>query len=477
MSDSFLHYRIYPRLYRDSVNLMAVAAELEAEPGVIRMGAVMGTPANLEVLDQSGMLPPDWEVQPDDLCIVVRATSSVAAQSALERADSLLLDAPSATENQSIGFEPRTVREASTDTPAQLVAISVPGEFASVVAENALRSGSHVFCFSDNVSPHDENYLKNLAAAHGLLMMGPDCGTALIDGTPLGFVNELPSGPVGVIAASGTGAQELTVLLADAGVGTAQIVGVGGHDLMGGVDSPATYVALEKLLEEPKVQVIAVVSKPPAAKEALRLLETLAESGKPAFACLLGEADSSGPVPVDGTIEGSAARIANYFGKSLIKDFPSIAAPTSPRSLLGWYTGGTLAGEAEVLCQRAGVPAEIIDLGDDQFTRGRPHPMISPDLRAQMIGDLDADDKVLVVDVVLGWGATADPATPVATAVQALRERGQDPLVLASITGTDLDRQGLADQKKILNEAGIAVFPSNASAVRAAINLVEGRDA
>lgn len=130
-----------------------------------------------------------------------------------------------------------------------------------------------------------------------------------------------------------------------------------------------------------------------------------------------------------------------------------------------------------MLCQRAGVPAEIIDLGDDQYTRGRPHPMISPDLRAQMIRDLDADDKVLVVDVVLGWGATADPATPVANAVQALRERGQDPIVLASITGTELDRQGLADQKKILNEAGIAVFPSNASAVRAAINLVEGRDA
>lgn len=343
MSDSFLHYRIYPRLYRDSVNLMAVAAELEAEPGVIRMGAVMGTPANLEVLDQSGMLPPDWEVQPDDLCIVVRATGSVAAQSALERADSLLLDVPSATENQSLSYEPRTVREASANTPAQLVAISVPGEFASSVAENALRSGSHVFCFSDNVSPKDENHLKNLAAAQGLLMMGPDCGTALIDGTPLGFVNELPSGPVGVIAASGTGAQELTVLLADARVGTAQIVGVGGHDLMGGVERPATYVALERLLEEPEVQVIAVVSKPPAAKETLRLLKTLAESGKPAFACLLGEADSSGPVPVDGTIEGSAARIANYFGKNLIKDSPQYRRTHQP-ALSTWLVHGRNIG-------------------------------------------------------------------------------------------------------------------------------------
>ena len=285
---------------------------------------------------------------------------------------------------------PQTIAEGIDSRPgATVVTVSVPGTYAAIVAEQALRRGLHVMCFSDNVPVEDEVRLKALAARRRLLMMGPDCGTAVLDGVPLGFANVLRPGPVGIVAASGTGAQEVSCLLDRAGVGNAALIGVGGRDLSAAVGGVMTELALDLLVADRSAEVIVVVSKPPAPAVAERLLARLgkiAADGTPVVACLLGMDDADEPVAVRGTLEGAAIEAARLVGVTLA---PAVAEPTAGTGpagrVLGLYTGGTLAGEAKVLLGRAGLPAEVIDLGDDQYTAGRPHPMIDPAARAARI--------------------------------------------------------------------------------------------
>jgi FdrA protein len=341
-----------------------------------------------------------------------------------------------------------------------------------VVAEQALRRGLHVFCFSDNVPLADEIRLKRLAVRHGLLFMGPDCGTAVLDGVPLGFANVLRPGPVAVVAASGTGAQEVSCLLDAAGAGVSQIVGVGGHDLSAEVGGLMTGLALDLVAADPATELVVVVSKPPAPQVAERLVERLANLGKPAVACLVGADDADGPVPVRGTLEGGALAAAALLGADLGPGTDAPAVASRAGTVLGLYTGGTLAGEAEVVLRRAGVPAEVVDFGADEYTAGRPHPMIDPAARAEHVAAAGrrGDVGVLLVDCVLGHGSSPDPATPLAEAVAtACREAsrdGRDLLVVGSVTGTEGDPQGLAGQRRILREAGVVVLPSNAAAAR-----------
>jgi FdrA protein len=332
-------------------------------------------------------------------------------------------------------------------------------------------------CFSDNVPVEDEVRLKALAARRRLLMMGPDCGTAVLDGVPLGFANVLRPGPVGIVAASGTGAQEVSCLLDRAGIGNAALIGVGGRDLSAAVGGVMTELALDLLGADESAEVIVVVSKPPAPAVAERLLARLgkiAADDVPVVACLLGVDDADGPVAVRGTLEGAAIEAARLAGVTLA---PAVAEPTagtgSAGRVLGLYTGGTLAGEAKVLLGRAGVAAEVLDLGDDRYTAGRPHPMIDPSARAARIAEAATDPTVGVVllDVVLGHGAHPDPAGAVAAAV---REAARPVTFVASICGTAADPQGFDGQARTLREAGVLLAGSNAAATRLAIQLVEG---
>jgi FdrA protein len=465
--------RVFPRLYRDSVSLMALAARVEKEPGVQQAGVVMGTPANLKIVERSGLRPDDLRAGADDLVVVVRAIDDDAAERALATAEAGLTANPDRGSDTSEESRPGTVAEGLAEDPALTVAcVSTPGAYAPVVAEQALRRGLHVFCFSDNVPLAEEIRLKRLAVERRLLFMGPDCGTAVLDAVPLGFANVLRPGPVAVVAASGTGAQEVSCLLDAAGVGVSQIVGVGGHDLSAEVGGLMTGLALDLVGEDPGTELVVVVSKPPAPSAAERLLERLARLGKPAVACLVGADDADGPVPVRGTLEGGALVAAALLGADLeLSADPSAATPAGG-IVLGLYTGGTLAAEAEVVLRRAGVPAEVIDFGDDEYTAGRPHPMIDPAARAQHVAAAGrrGDVGVLLIDCVLGHGSSPDPATPLAEAVAtARREAAQDGrrlVVVGSVTGTEGDPQQIAAQRGILRDAGVVVLPSNAAGAR-----------
>jgi FdrA protein len=474
---------VFPGLYRDSVALLALASKLQQRENIVRAGVVMATPANLRLLAESDMLPDGVAAEPDDLLITVKGGDPGAVEEALAFASTALSNTDAGS-SQASEQRPQTIAEGIDSQPgATVVTVSVPGTYAAIVAEQALRRGLHVMCFSDNVSVEDEVRLKALAARRRLLMMGPDCGTAVLDGVPLGFANVLRPGPVGVVAASGTGAQEVSCLLDRAGVGNTALVGVGGRDLSAAVGGVMTELALDLLVADRSAEVIVVVSKPPAPAVAERLLARLgkiAASGTPVVACLLGVDDADEPVVVRGTLEGAAIEAARLVGVTLA---PAVAEPTAgtgPASrVLGLYTGGTLAGEAKVLLGRADLPAEVIDLGDDQYTAGRPHPMIDPAARAARIVQAAAEPAVGVVllDVVLGHGAHPDPAGAVGAAVQEARAAADRPMAfVASICGTAADPQGFDAQARTLREAGVLLAGSNAAAARLAIRLAGGAD-
>jgi FdrA protein len=473
-------FLVLPRLYRDSVTLMALAASAERLPGVTRVGAVMGTPANLAMLGQSDMLPTVIAAAPADLVIVVRADNASAAAQALQTVQDGL---QGSDHGEAAAHSPdlRTVAEAIAHrTDLTLAAVSTPGTYAPVVAEQALRRGLHVFCFSDNVTLSDEVRLKTLALESRLLMMGPDCGTAIIDGVALGFANAVRPGPVSIVAASGTGAQEVSCLLDAVGCGTSQLIGVGGRDLSAEVGGLMSGHAMDLLRDDPDTEVVVLVSKPPAPQVAERVLAQLAALGKPAVACLLGMPDDDGPVTVRGTLEGGAQAVAQLLGTALdlTDDMPSAPGALDRRAgVLGLYTGGTLAAEARLILSRAGAPAEIIDLGGDEYTAGRPHPMIDPSGRADQIIAAAArrDIGILLVDLVLGHGASADPATPLAAAVRRAHDiaaaDGRRLVVIGSVCGTRGDPQGIDGQRAVLRESGVLLHKSNAAAARHAAAL------
>ncbi|MFV0407511.1 MAG: FdrA family protein [Propioniciclava sp.] len=475
----------FPRLYRDSVTLMALAARLEKLDDVERAGVMMATPANLEILVEAGLVTADAAWAPDDLVVAVRAATEDALEAAANTARSALSGDGADSDGSGTGEpQPTSITEAlDQGALANLACISVPGDYAASVVADALHAGLHVFCFSDNVALDDEIRLKALAVENRLLLMGPDCGTALVDGVGLGFVNEVRPGPVGIVSASGTGAQEVACLLDHTGVGISQILGVGGRDLSAAVGASMTRLALDLLDDDPDVTVLVLVSKPPAPEVAERVLGWLAERAtqeRPVIACLLGVPDSGAPgqdpLIIRGSLERAAAAAAVAAGCEPVAATAAAVAPArQERQIVGLFTGGTLAHEATLTLAAAGATAEIHDLGDDQYTQGRPHPMIDPTARAEWIHTLtDHAPGVLLVDVVLGHGSHTDPAGELVAAVQALRDgspAGDAWRVVATVTGTDSDPQHFPTQVARLTEAGIDVHPSTAAATRAALAL------
>ena len=496
--------------YHDSVALLELARELRGLPGVDEAAALMATPANRELLAGVGLLGDEAAgAGPNDLVVAVRAGSRAVAEAACARAEAVL--AARRQRREGAGrILPRTLDRAWRRLPdANLALISVPGPFAAAEARRALHRGLHVMLFSDNVPLADEVELKQLARRRGLLLMGPDCGTAYLAGVPLGFANAVPRGRVGVVAASGTGLQQVATLLAAAGEGLSHAIGVGGRDLGEAVGGIMTLAAIDALAADPGTDALVVIGKPPAPSVRAAVMRRLRAGGKPAVACLLGpdvEALRDGPVITAVTLEDAAGAIIALLHGEPWPRTPAPPAPAAPerveairqalapgpRVIRGLYAGGTLAEEARLilarLCRSAarhpvgdlGAGYEVIDLGADEYTRGRAHPMLDPTTRIAEIARAGTDPAtaVILLDVVLGYGAAADPAGDVAPALAAARAaaqaRGSDLAVVACVVGTAADPQGLDRQVARLEHAGAWVLPSNAQAARAAAWLALG---
>jgi FdrA protein len=483
---SVLINRVRRGYYADSVALMRAARTLSALPGVAQASLMIGTPANKALLGEARMLAAGGEAaQASDLVIAVRGASEAAAQAAIAEAERLL-DARPAQLPAGLSRATSIGAALAALSDANLALISVPGDYAAAEARRALERGLHAMVFSDNVPLEEEVALKRLAVAKGLLLMGPDCGTALIAGTPLAFANAVPRGDVGIVAASGTGLQEVSCLLARAGRGVSHAIGVGGRDLKEEVGGLMTLAAIDALEADPGTRHVVLISKPPATSVAERVLARVARSRKPFTLCLLGARGAKlprnarfAPTLLAAAQSASGRRIAAA----------RVAPPARRRGWLrGLFCGGTLCAEAQLVLQgeglvvrsnaplpgalaargAAGAAHTLLDLGDDAYTRGRPHPMIDPALRSELLVRAlrDRATAAVLLDVVIGYGAHADPAALVAGS---LAKAGKDrPAVIASVTGTESDPQGYSRQVATLRQAGVLVATSNAQAARLA---------
>jgi succinyl-CoA synthetase alpha subunit len=507
--------RVVRNLYRDSVSLMQLADALGKLAGVERASVLMASEANLGLMREAGLLAAPVDGGPNDILIAVQAKTDDAAAAALSHAEAALKDEPRATGGARAPGEPapRSIGMAAAAVPAaNLALISTPGEYAAAEAAKALRLGLNVMLFSDNVALADEVALKRFARDRGLLVMGPDCGTAIIDGVPLAFANVVRPGPIGCIAASGTGLQQVTSLVDRLGVGVSQAIGTGSRDLGEAVGGITMLQGLEALAADEATKVIVLISKPPAPSVAARVLEAASRVGKPVVVNFVG-ADPSGTggrnLFATRTLE-HAARAAAALARGRKPPADAGAAPPRPRVRLaatqryvrGLYSGGTFCYEASLLLGAAlgrvwsNAPANeadqiddvwrsrghtVIDLGDDVFTRGRPHPMIDHRLRNERIVAEAADPEVAVIlfDVVLGYGAHPDPAAEMVPAIHAAQARAREGkrriAFVGFVCGTRGDPQNLAKQEAALRAAGVVLADSNAAAVRLAARIAAPR--
>ena len=510
--------------YYDSVTLMIITKEIESVSGVKNAVVVMGTEHNKELLGNVGLLNEETEKStPNDLVIAVALEEDIIFDDIVSKVEQLLSRRSlEAAED----YSPRTLEAAiKSMEDSNLVLISLPGQYAAAEAKKALKSNKHVLLFSDNVTLEEELELKQLAVEKGLLMMGPDCGTAVINGIPLAFANVVRKGSIGIIGASGTGTQEIMVQIHRFGGGISQAIGTGGRDLKAEIGGRMMMQSIEALGQDENTQIIVLVSKPPAPEIAERVLIKLKETGKLAVVDFIGGDEERirrcGFIPAS-TLEDAAykaVRLSETMNYELCTNAPDFsedlekvqqramqqanlikAGGAVQKYLRGLYSGGTLCDEALKLFARenreiySNIPLtpeyklpvkgksyknSAIDLGDDEYTVGRPHPMIDSYTRQQMILEeaKDAETAVLLLDIVLGYGSNEDPAgsilSEVKKAQQSFKERGQHLCVVACICGTKEDPQNYDLQKEKLEQAGVIVMQSNAQAVRFAIKVID----
>ena len=516
-------FKVFPNLYKDSVTLMQLGAELRSREGIAEASCIMATPANLAQLADAG-LAIDVVVAPSDLLVVVRGEPPACEEAIAAAAKMLQSSGAGGGDAGAFRLPLSSIAlglERAED--ADIALVSVPGDYAAAEARKALAQGLNVMLFSDNVAVADERAIKVYAREHNLLVMGPDCGTAIINGIPLGFANVVRRGDIGLVAASGTGLQEVTCRIHNAGGGVSQAIGTGGRDLKDAVGGITMLQGLAALAADPATRVIVLISKPPSPDIAQKILALAREARKPVVVHFLGappetvrgpgltaaqSLQHAGDVAVALAMGGAVPASA---GAPLAKQLAAIEEAAAQMSasqyaVRGLFTGGTFCYEAQLAFRARGleccsnapaagvIPLDkvengratghvFIDMGDDDYTRGRPHPMIDPALRNAAVLSHAADPATaaILVDVVLGYGSHPDPAQALADALFAAqreaRARGRSLALVAHVCGTEGDPQGRVGQVRKLEAAGAIVAESNVQAALVCAALAEARKA
>lgn len=499
--------RVLPNFYRDSVSLMQLSAAMAQDAGILQFSAFMATENNVHLLRNAGLLSGTVDAGPNDLLLAAEAEHAELLDPALDRAEKLLRQ-PVAHTSNTTQHTPKSIVQAVAEYPeATLALIATPGEHAASEALKALKEGLNVMMFSDNVSVEDELMLKREALARGLLVMGPDCGTAIVDGTPLAFANVVRRGRIGLAGASGTGLQHVCCHLHALGGGISHALGTGGRDLKEAIGGISMLTCLGALRDDPETGVAVIISKPPAPSVMHKVMGAAQSMGMPVVALFLGAAHAArqqGNIHFVDTLEEAgmlAASLAGLHPVPVADPAVPALAPFAPsqKCLRGVFSGGTFCYEASVLLGKvlpglkSNTPVTsdmaltdpwkseghcLVDLGDDEFTKGRPHPMIDQRLRCARLVEEAQDPSVAVVlfDMVLGYGAHPDPAAELAAAVEEGRAKagakGLKPVFVAYVCGTDADPQPYREQCAHLEKAGVLLAPSNASAARLALNIL-----
>jgi succinyl-CoA synthetase alpha subunit len=489
---------------------MNISKEIKKNESIKQALVGMGTDLNKELAVNLNLSSPELqEITPNDFFVSVLTDENTAIEDVINQVHGILNRKKS---SRSDDYMPKTLDSAIKYEPdSNLVLISLPGEYAAQEAKKALNNNLNVMIFSDNVTIKEEKELKDLAISKGLLMMGPDCGTAIINNVPLAFANVVRKGHIGLVGASGTGLQEITVLIDKLGEGVSQVIGTGGRDLDKEIGGSMMLLGLKALMDDPETHVIVLISKPPHPEVAEKVLKLTENINKPLVVNFIGgdkDMIEKHKAYACISLEDAARKAAALIRNEMVEDFTGFSQPIEEINKIveaeagkfvqgqkyfrGFYTGGTLAGEAMNLLGKdfeiySNIPLSpdfklenvmvsfkntCIDFGDDAFTIGKPHPMIDPAARIERLLHDAQDDEVAVVlmDFVLGYGSHKDPAGEMLPAIieakKSMKERGKYLSIIGYVCGTDKDPQGLRETENKLKEAGVVLMPSNAQAAK-----------
>jgi len=492
--------------YQDSVNLMLLTNKISTMDGINKVQIMMGTPANKDIFKGAGLYTDELEsAASNDMCIVVDTDAEEKIQEVLDEVDNYLNN--QAIANSKEAFETVRSWDKATNTlpGANLAIISTPGQYAAEEAEKAIDRDMHVLIFSDNVTVEDERRIKEKAHEKGLLVMGPDCGTAIVSGVPLAFANVMKTGKIGVIGASGTGIQEVITQIDRLGAGISHAIGTGGRDLNDKIGAITMLDGIKALAQHSQTEVITLISKPPAKEVRDQVVQLLQSLSKPVVAIFLGEEphNHEGNVYYANTLEETAAIAVDLVKGNEVKsnyntlegEVPTVELKPEQKTIKALYSGGTLGYEAATLIARglnydnSGAHEEgyllstdgfeVIDLGDDIYTQGKPHPMIDPDTRIQYFQKAAQDESTAVIlfDVVLGYGSHEDMAGALIPGIEKIQKevqaKGKNIYFVATVCGTDQDPQGIDEQRAKLQNAGVIIRESNNQAVLTALAMLD----
>jgi succinyl-CoA synthetase alpha subunit len=485
--------------------LLHLSEESKRIDGIEDAAVVMGTTTNKQILEKLGLLTEEGRrASENDMILAVKIASPTQAEVSLQHLERLILRPPR-TDHELLNLD-----EGLEILPdANFAIVSLPGESVKEVTLKLLAKGIHVHLFSDHVPPEDELELKTFAKERGLLVMGPGAGTSIVAGKAIAFANVVKTGSIGIIAAAGTGLQEVSVLLSDAGIGISQALGTGGGDVKSKIGGITMLQCIEALEQDPNTNTVLVVSKPPDGDVLDSIIGRLIKSTRKSYvACFVGAKDYALPSEIRGrvrqvkTLHGAVAEIMRITNREKLPSFGmakdelwSLAVKAAneltgkQKYVRGLYTGGTLAYETLVILQPlitnvySNVPLDmklklpvasqsigdsIIDLGEQEFTRGRAHPMIDPTIRKLRLGEeaKDPEVAVIVMDFVLGYGSNKDPVGvmlgAIMDAVETAKRDGRKLPIFAHVCGTEEDPQKLSKQTKMLHDAGVETFQTNA---------------
>lgn len=494
---------------------MGINKILSEASGVEQTAVLMGTEANKRLLRDIGVAGSEIDTaQADDLVVAVIAESKQVVDEVIGGLDKTLKSMVASSPSSDV----KTLAAGLSQKPgANLAVFSIPGEYVAREAQDALEHGLNVFIFSSNVPLEQELELKKSGKERNLLVMGPDCGTSIISGIGLGFANVVRRGTIGAVGPSGTGLQEFTSQVHNAGGGISHAIGTGSNDLSDKIGGLTTLQALSALEADPETEVIAIIAKPPGAKTLASLLGQAKTFTKPIIGCFLGsEKDSAGeyePIQWVYTIDDAAEMALRMAGVetretvALDSDGQMERVKTAragwsveQKYLRGVFAGGTFCYQAQQILGDAGFAVysnspirskytlehsdisrehTMVDMGDEHYTLGKPHPMIDGTERAKRIL-AEAEDPsvaILLLDFIFGHNASKDPVGELLDTLQqakALRSKaGGDLTIVASVCGTKEDPQDVALQKKMLKECGVIVFDSNARAAASCLRLLD----
>lgn len=491
--------------FRDSLYLMKLSDEVSHWENVEQAIIVMGTENNKKILNQLNLGNEVInEATGSDMVIAIEMSSGACQEEAdviSAKLEERLNQSPGDNKDQHVSFDGAL----ETRPDINLVVVSVPGQHATELIRKSINSGKDVFCFSQHVPIENELALKQEAVKEGVLLMGPDCGTSILNGYGIGFANSVFSGNIGLISASGSGLQEVVSLIAKSGGGISQAIGLGGNDMREPINGLSAIEAIKRLKGDPQTEVVVIIAKSASAQAVSRVVREAKTAGLPIIADFgaideLASDDLQGVHLVDSYEECAKQAVLLSGGTWRINDREQDfnewlktrqeLCSANHSSVRGLFAGGSLCGEALSICSKGGLNVKtnldyfdsnsvsdsvFLDLGAEEYTEGRPHPFIDHRLRSLEIKKAFKEQiSLILMDVVIGWGSHPDPAGEVARAIhEAEHEFGKGTAVITSICGTDDDYQNYAEQYEKLTAQGVFVAESNAAAAHYALRFID----